>query len=279
MNRDILGRFAATTDSDGIRIDLGNQRNVLCTSLESGVAPISSIGIGTGDCNLNLPGAHGLVPSVSELEYGPTRCATVAVADLRGGVARAGCDNTDGRSSASVIVLIDADMPVSSMARAMVTATEAITAAIQDLGLRDSMGHCGTGTASFSMAVVTDPDSELHLRNAGKHSKLGELIGRTVYDAVMESAIGNGLRRDTADDTLAVLANKKELGEMVASAAEIDGNDLSMMRDLMSDPVVSAGISAVIHLDDEIRWGLVPKAEGAKIEERMIASVFGSERV
>jgi len=277
MNCDILGRYTATANGDGIRIDLGGRRNVLCTSIESGTATIASIGIGTDDCDLDLPGAPGLEASVSELDYGPTRCAAVAVADLRGGVARAGCKGADDRSLSSVIVLIDADMPVSSMARAMVTATEAVTAVIQDLGLRDSTGRCGTGTASFSMTVVTDPDSGLHLRNAGKHSKLGELIGRTVYDAVMESAIGNGIRRDTAEDSLVALENKKELREMIASVTVIGGEDPSMMRKMLSDPVVSAGMSAIIHLDDEIEWGLVPKDEGREMEKRMVVSVFGPD--
>ncbi len=277
MNRDILGRYAATANGDGIRIDLGGWRNVLCTSMESGTATIGSIGIGTSDCDLDLPGAPGLGASVSELDYGPTRCAAVAVADLGGGAARAGCEDAGGRSSASVIVLIDADMPVSSMARAMVTATEAVTAVIQDLGLRDSAGRCGTGTASFSMTVVTDPDSGLHLRNAGKHSKLGELIGRTVYDAVMGSAIGNGIRRDTAEDIIIALENKKELWEIIASATGIDGKDPSMIGKLLSDPAVSAGMSAIIHLDDEIEWGLVPKDDGSEMEKRMVASVFGPD--
>lgn len=275
MNRDILDRYVATADGDGIRIDLGGRRNVLCTSLESGTASVSSIGIGTGDCDLNLPGAPSLAPSVSELDFGPTRCATVAVADLRGGTPRAGSGDANCRSAASVIVLIDADMPVSSMARAMVTATEAVTAAIQDLGLRDTAGRCGTGTTSFSLAVITDPESGLHLRNAGKHSKLGELIGRAVHDAVMGSTVGNGLDRDDVRDALAALEKKEMLRRMVASAAGIDGNDPSMMREVLSDPVVSAGMTAVIHLDDEIGWGLIPEDEGSETMERMIASLFG----
>ncbi len=278
MNHDILDRYATTANSNGIRIDLGGRRNVLCTSLESGTASISSIGIGTGDCDLNLPGAPDLVPSLSELDFGPTRCTAVAVADMRGGTPRAGSVDGNSRSATSVIVLIDADMSVSSMARAMVTATEAVTAAIQDLGLRDSEGRCGTGVASFSLAVVTDPDSGLHLRNAGKHSKLGELIGRTVHDAVMESAIGNGLDRDVVGDALAALEKKEVLRRMIASATGIDGDDLPMMREVLSDPVVSAGITAIIHLDDEIGWDLIPENEGSETMTRMIASIFGPGR-
>lgn len=269
----ILDRFDATSDGDGIRIDLHGPRNVLCTSLESGVASASSIGIGAKDCDVTLPGDPRLASSVKELEFGPTRCAAIAVADLNGGTPRAGSKDGGCRSSASVVVLIDADMSVSSMARAMVTATEAVTAAIQDLGLRDTAGRCGTGAASFSIAIVTDPDANLHLRNAGKHSKLGELIGRTVHDAVVESAKAGGLRRNTAGDAIAVLDGRGLDIEGMNSASARPGKARSGM---LSDPVISAGISAILHLDDEIEWGLVPEDEGLEMEMRIATALFGS---
>ena len=67
----------------------------------------------------------------------------------------------------------------------VVTCTEAKTAAIQELlaGSNYSTG-LATGSGTDQTIIVANSDSELYFEGAGKHSKMGELIGKTVTKAV-----------------------------------------------------------------------------------------------
>jgi len=72
------------------------------------------------------------------------------------------------------MLVIDADLPPGIMARALVTCTEAKTAAIQELmaGSNYSNG-LATGSGTDQTIVIANPASELYFEGAGKHSKLG----------------------------------------------------------------------------------------------------------
>lgn len=71
---------------------------------------------------------------------------------------------------------------------ALLTATEAKTAAIQELLLpsRASSG-LATGSGTDGAILICNSESPICLTDAGKHSKLGEMIGRTVFFAVKKA--------------------------------------------------------------------------------------------
>lgn len=88
----------------------------------------------------------------------------------------------------NIILVIDGDLSVECMTRALVTCTEAKTAAIQELmeGSKYSRG-LATGSGTDGTIVVCNSKSKMKLLFAGKHSKLGELIGLSVKAAVKEA--------------------------------------------------------------------------------------------
>ncbi len=90
----------------------------------------------------------------------------------------------------NIILVIDADLPPGILNRAMVTCTEAKTAALQELmaGSNYSTG-LATGSGTDQTIVIANPASPLYFESAGKHSKLGELIGRAVLPAVKEALL------------------------------------------------------------------------------------------
>lgn len=102
----------------------------------------------------------------------------------------------------NTILLINADLPEYTMTRAVMTATEVKTVALQQLMARSiySTG-IATGSGTDMIVIVANPNSTQHLSNAGKHSKLGELIGRTVMQAThaaleMETGLSPASQRD-----------------------------------------------------------------------------------
>lgn len=85
----------------------------------------------------------------------------------------------------NIILYIDGDLAEPLLARALVTCTEAKTAALQEIqaGSHYSMG-IATGSGTDQTIVVANSESPYYYDSAGKHAKLGELIGKSVKKAV-----------------------------------------------------------------------------------------------
>ena len=95
----------------------------------------------------------------------------------------------------NMIILTNRRLTARAMARAVITATEAKTAALQDLDVRSAqkpLWYQATGTGTDNMIIVQGKGPKADL--AGGHSKLGELIAKAAYKAV-RLALGrqNGL--------------------------------------------------------------------------------------
>lgn len=107
---------------------------------------------------------------------------------------RAGIDlgsYTEGQEphgTINIIVLTNAKLTVGAMARAIVTATEAKTASLQDLDVPScytpDVQATGTGTDSV---IVVSGSLEPAVSYTGGHSRIGWMIGQAVYEAVVKA--------------------------------------------------------------------------------------------
>ena len=89
----------------------------------------------------------------------------------------------------NMIILFNAALSSGAMARAIITATEAKTAALQDLNVRSAYSpeQQATGTGTDNIIIVSGRDSEMPLLWTGGHTKIGELIGVSARLAVIEA--------------------------------------------------------------------------------------------
>lgn len=89
----------------------------------------------------------------------------------------------------NLILLTNVAFSDGAMARAIITATEAKTAALQDLNYMSTAtpSISATGTGTDSMVVVSGVNPDLIIRHTGGHTKIGELIGFTAKKAVEEA--------------------------------------------------------------------------------------------
>ncbi|NCB63551.1 MAG: adenosylcobinamide amidohydrolase [Clostridia bacterium] len=101
-------------------------------------------------------------------------------------------DGTLGLPVGTINLLLhfDCDLPDGVLAVALITATEAKCAAVQEL-LLPSVVSTGlaTGSGTDGAILICDPGAAHRLTDAGKHSKLGEQIGRAVLRAVKEALL------------------------------------------------------------------------------------------
>lgn len=186
----------------------------------------------------------------------------------------------------NIMLIIDADLPPGILARALVTCTEAKTAALQELmaGSNYSTG-LATGSGTDQSIVIANPQSALYLESAGKHSKLGELIGRTVKQAVKEAlARQNGLtpqrqhsvlrrtkRYGLTSDSLWQLVAKRQPGIWKAEF-------MHCLEEWECSESAVTYVSLYIHLLDQLAWGLLSPAEVQQAGQRLLtelAQVYG----
>ena len=185
---------------------------------------------------------------------------------------------TDGHASESMpkpgtinmILHIGADLYEGTMARALVTATEAKTAALQEL-LAPGVNSRGiaTGSGTDGTIIIANAEADLYLTDAGKFSKLGELIGKAVNKAVKEALYKqNGL---CAKSQHHILRRMERFGtsegqiyrRMVVEEGEV------MPRYLFSDKLDAlaasgdtvAYVSCIAHILDQLDWGLLDDSD------------------
>ena len=180
----------------------------------------------------------------------------------------------------NIILYIDADLSEGALARALVSCTEAKTAAIQELlaPSRYSRG-LATGSGTDGTIIVCNAESDTYLTNAGKHSKLGEYIGKTVKKAVKEALyLQSGLcpsyqhnilnRMDrfgiTEDSLWAAFQERQAEGDI--SRAEFEDR----LDHIKTDNTLVTYTSLYAHLLDQLDWELLSPEEACEAGTQML---------
>jgi adenosylcobinamide hydrolase len=170
----------------------------------------------------------------------------------------------------NTILLIGANLPAYAMTRAVMTATEAKTVALQELMAhsRYSSG-IATGSGTDMIAVITDRTSPFHLTDSGKHSKLGELIGKCVIEATQQALSKQSELNPLSQRNVFARLERFGIDEKdIWKAAASMGGDCSKSRfreslkELSTDPAIVSATSSVLHIVDEVSWGLMPENPG-----------------
>lgn len=126
-------------------------------------------------------------------EFGVCCFATAGTGNaLRSGVDKANYVERDGKfeyvpGTINIIILSNVPLTGGAMARAVITATEAKTAVLQDLDVRSSILHelQATGTGTDNIIIVSGKEEGTPVTWTGGHSKMGELIGVCTRMAVL----------------------------------------------------------------------------------------------
>lgn len=170
----------------------------------------------------------------------------------------------------NIILVIDADLPPGMLNRAMVTCTEAKTAALQELmaGSNYSTG-LATGSGTDQTIIVANPASPLYLESAGKHSKLGELIGRTVLPAVKEALCKQTGLSPRQQHSMLRRFKRYGIKEESLWQAYAGDSDKAMIKPKFMDELYQIDddnylvtyAALYVHLLDELQWRLLSGVE------------------
>lgn len=146
---------------------------------------------------LLFTGAHMDHLAIARTTFRQMRVTAMVTAGVETNAVRMSKDVGSYYEPGTINILLHTNMNLSprAMTRAIISATEAKSAALADLDIRSSyrplrFGATGTGTDN----IIVVPSPGVPIANAGGHSKMGELIAKAVYEAVMKAvAKQNGL--------------------------------------------------------------------------------------
>ncbi len=155
-------------------------------AMESGVPEEKIAQLGTAADMKNL--------AVITKTHPPFVVTSLVTAGARTNALRTGVDegkHIEGKEphgTVNVILLTNAELTDGAMARAIITLTEAKTAAFEDLDVQSSYTKSvqATGTGTDSAIVVSGVNGP-KVTYTGGHSRIGELIGKAVHEGVMEA--------------------------------------------------------------------------------------------
>jgi iron complex transport system ATP-binding protein len=186
-------------------------------------------------------------------------------------VATAGCKHGESsgeemdvqeiRGTINIIVLIDGNPTESCMVAALITATEAKSAALRDLDVRSRYtGDSATGSITDSVTVASTGSGKT-ISLAGPASKLGKLVGYCARHAVTEAL----LKQEPFWACRTVLDRLRErhllLEKLAAEVSKVEGLTVSaegLVAILKSNSVAGVLLLAAAKMDDDYKKNLLP---------------------
>jgi len=163
----------------------------------------------------------------------------------------------------NVVVLTNAALSPRAMQRAVIAATEAKSATLQDLDIRSSYtpgvsGATGTGTDN----VIVVQGSGTPIDNSGGHTRMGELISRAVYDGVREAlfnqsgfAPGRNVMQRLKERKISI---RRMLGQEDCPPLGLKPHAVAAaMERVLLEPRYAAFVEAAFAMSDDYERGLI----------------------
>lgn len=161
----------------------------------------------------------------------------------------------------NIIVFIDGNPTESCMVAALITATEAKSAALRDFDVRSRYtGDSATGSITDSITVATNGKGK-QVVLGGPASKLGKLVGACARRAVTEAL----LKQEPIWANRTVLDRLKErhlpIEKLAAEISKIKGLEITaekLTENLKKNPSALASLLAATKMDDDYKKNLLP---------------------
>jgi len=184
----------------------------------------------------------------------------------------------------NIILLTNMTLSKSAMTRAIITGTEAKTAALEDMDIRSSytpLLNGATGTGTDNILVVQG--SGMDIKNTGGHTKMGELIAKAVYAGVTEAVLKqNGILANRNVFQRLKERNIDPYQLVSVSTCECQGNqsDLAAMAvQLLLEPEYAAFIEASLAISDGYEKGLIKNLDSFYMWCKKIADTIAGVEV
>lgn len=221
-----------------------------------------------GKCEENttslFTGADVDLISVTQKHYKEMEVYALITAGVRSNAVRMSKDQGLYYEPGTINIIILSNMRLTqrAMTRAIISATEAKTAALWDMDIRSSytpMTYPATGTGTDNIIVVEGDGQAID--HSGGHTKMGELIAKAVYEGVQEAVSKqNGIVAER--DVFQRLMDRKINLFRVITLNDCDCGATKTqlakeMDNLLLQPKYASFITSSLALSDDFKKGLI----------------------
>jgi adenosylcobinamide amidohydrolase len=171
-----------------------------------------------------------------------------------------------GPGTINTMLFVSRPLTRAALTRTIMTATEAKTAALQELSVNSRYSDgLATGTGTDQIIVAAPDRKGYRLTWAGKHSKLGELIGLAVKEAVKETLAKQNSLTPLGQCSVKIHlerfgANRESL--LAGISSHLDDGRAKLLSDnfstILRDPLTVAAVAGLVHIRDKFSWGTLP---------------------
>ena len=162
----------------------------------------------------------------------------------------------------NIILLTNMHLDKSTLAEAFMTITEAKTVALNDLRIPSQYSNgFATGTGTDGVAIFSNADSDDILTNAGKHSKLGELIANAVIEAIPKAISKQVWITSKSQSNALVRLNRYTL-DINEFYDNLDCDKFEFIKQLRIDARKQVNVAittSILNLIDEVENNLIEK--------------------
>lgn len=162
----------------------------------------------------------------------------------------------------NVILLTNVCLDESTLTDAFMTITEAKTVALSNLKIPSQYSNgFATGTGTDGVAIFSNIDSKEILTNAGKHSKLGELIANAVIEAISK-AIGKQVWITSKSQSNALVRLNRYTLDINRFYDDLDDDKFEFIKQLRIDARKQENVAittSILNLIDEVENNLIEK--------------------
>ncbi|MGE4402148.1 MAG: adenosylcobinamide amidohydrolase [Desulfobulbus sp.] len=186
-----------------------------------------------------------------------------------------------GPGTINTMLFISKPLIPGALTRCIMTATEAKSAILQELAVNSRYSDkLATGTGTDQISVASMESDEQPLTSAGKHAKLGELIGQVVYTAIKGTLARQNHLTPAGQCSIKIHlqrfgVRRTDLIDDICSFLDRDQAEL-LRANFMAfehDPLTVAAVAALVHLRDKTTWGVLPQSCWSEIMAGFSAQV------
>ncbi len=222
------------------------------------------LGVSTKTASFLFTGADMDYLAVVQKRFKEMEVYALVTAGVKSNALRMGKDEGKYYEPGTINIVLMANMKLSprAMTRAIISATEAKTAALMDLDVRSTptpATYQATGTGTDNILVVQG--AGISIDNAGGHSKMGELMARAVYQGVLEAVYGQNALVPDRSIFQRLHERQVSLYELV-SEAQCDcmvkkGEATAALEEILMDPRYAGFLETAFALSNDYRRGLI----------------------
>ena len=175
----------------------------------------------------------------------------------------------------NTILLINSKLDDNVLTDAFMVASEAKSVALNNLKIHSQFSNnFATGTGTDGLLVASNFDSDNLITNASKHSKLGEIIAKSIIESIHVAIKKQVWITPSAQSNVLVRLNRYKL-DINKFYDSLNQDKHTFISGLQSDSGKSENVAittSILNLFDEVQYGLLDKNTALNLSNSILSS-------